>query len=50
MGLLPSRLVVLALGAFLYAGLFTTEGLGLWLGLRWAEYLTIVATGGWGPW
>ena len=50
MGLSPSRLEILSLGAFLYAGLFTTEGLGLWLGLCWAEYLTIVATGEWGPW
>jgi uncharacterized membrane protein (DUF2068 family) len=43
-GLSPGRLEVLALGAFLYAGLFATEGTGLWLGLRWAEYLTAVAT------
>jgi uncharacterized membrane protein (DUF2068 family) len=45
----PGRLEVLALGAFLYAGLFTTEGLGLWLGLRWAEYLTVVATASFVP-
>lgn len=32
------------MGAFLCAGLFATEGLGLWLGLRWAEYLTAIAT------
>ncbi len=49
MGLSPGRLAVLALGAFLYAGLFTTEGLGLWLGLRWAEYLTVVATASFVP-
>jgi uncharacterized membrane protein (DUF2068 family) len=49
MGLSPGRLEVLALGAFLYAGLFTTEGLGLWLGLRWAEYLTVVATASFVP-
>jgi uncharacterized membrane protein (DUF2068 family) len=49
MGLSPSRLEVLALGAFLYAGLFTTEGLGLWLGLRWAEYLTVMATASFVP-
>jgi uncharacterized membrane protein (DUF2068 family) len=41
--------VVLALGAFLYAVLFATEGLGLWLGLRWAEYLTVVATASFVP-
>jgi uncharacterized membrane protein (DUF2068 family) len=49
MGMLPGRLVVLALGAFLYAVLFATEGLGLWLGLRWAEYLTVVATASFVP-
>jgi uncharacterized membrane protein (DUF2068 family) len=31
-------------GAFLYAGLFATEGVGLWLRRRWAEYFTIIAT------
>jgi len=44
LGLSPGRLEILALGAFLYAGLFTTEGVGLWRARRWAEYLTVVAT------
>jgi uncharacterized membrane protein (DUF2068 family) len=48
-GLSPGRLEVLALGAFLYAALFATEGVGLWLGLRWAEYLTAVATASFVP-
>lgn len=48
-GLSPSRLEVLALGAFLYAGLFSTEGTGLWLQRRWAEYLTVVATASFVP-
>jgi uncharacterized membrane protein (DUF2068 family) len=43
-GLSPARLELVALGALLFAGLFTTEGVGLWLGRRWAEYLTVVAT------
>lgn len=43
-GLPPARLEVLAIGAFVYAGLFTTEGVGLWLARRWAEYLTLAAT------
>ena len=43
-GLSAARLELVALGALLYAGLFATEGVGLWLGRRWAEYLTIVAT------
>jgi len=48
-GLSPGRLEVLALGAFLYAALFGTEGSGLWLGRRWAEYLTVVATASFVP-
>jgi len=43
-GFSPARLKLVALGAFLYAGLFTVEGVGLWLRLRWAEYLTVIAT------
>ena len=34
------------MGTFLYAGLFATEGFGLLLRKRWAEYFTIVTTGG----
>jgi uncharacterized membrane protein (DUF2068 family) len=49
LGLSPGRLEVLALGAFLYSALFATEGVGLWLGLRWAEYLTVVATASFVP-
>ncbi|HVK69650.1 MAG TPA: DUF2127 domain-containing protein [Polyangium sp.] len=43
-GLSPSRLEALGAGAFLYAALFTAEGVGLWLEKRWAEYLTVIAT------
>jgi uncharacterized membrane protein (DUF2068 family) len=43
-GLPPARLDLIAMAAFLYAGLRTIEGVGLWLGRRWAEYLTVVAT------
>ena len=32
------------LGTFLYAGLFATEGIGLLMRKRWAEYFTIVTT------
>jgi uncharacterized membrane protein (DUF2068 family) len=49
LGLSPGRLEVLVLGAFLYAALFATEGTGLWLGRRWAEYLTAVATASFVP-
>lgn len=44
LALSPTRLEVVALGAFAYAGLFAAEGVGLWLGRRWAEYLTVVET------
>jgi uncharacterized membrane protein (DUF2068 family) len=40
----PAGLHLLGIGAFLYAGLFVTEGVGLWLEQRWAEYLTAIAT------
>ena len=33
-----------AAAVFAYAALFATEGIGLWLQKRWAEYLTVVAT------
>jgi uncharacterized membrane protein (DUF2068 family) len=42
----PKQLKELSVGTFLYAGLFATEGLGLLLRQRWAEYFTIVTTGG----
>src|SRR6059058_1630072 len=38
-GLSPHRLEAVGVGAFLYAGLFTVEGMGLWRRKRWAEYL-----------
>jgi uncharacterized membrane protein (DUF2068 family) len=40
----PGSKGVLAAACFGYAALFATEGIGLWLEVRWAEYLTIVAT------
>jgi len=38
------RLKELSIGTFFYSALFMTEGIGLALGKRWAEYLTIVST------
>lgn len=40
----PWRLRLIGGGAFLYAALFITEGIGLWRQRRWAEYLTVIAT------
>jgi uncharacterized membrane protein (DUF2068 family) len=31
--------------SFVYAGLFMTEGIGLWLAKRWAEWFTVIITG-----
>lgn len=44
--LTPAQLKELSVGTFIYAGLFATEGIGLLLRKRWAEYFTIVTTGG----
>ena len=40
----PHRLEVIGIAALVYAALFATEGIGLWRGRRWAEYLTVVIT------
>jgi uncharacterized membrane protein (DUF2068 family) len=44
-GLTQRNLELLGLAAFLYATLFIIEGVGLWKARRWAEYLTVIATG-----
>lgn len=38
------KLRELSVGTFIYAAVFLTEGTGLALGKRWAEYLTIITT------
>jgi len=40
----PVRLRTVALATLTYSGLFIVEGVGLWLGLHWAEILTVIAT------
>ena len=42
--LTPDKIKQLGLGSMIYAGLFLTEGIGLWLEKRWAEWLTVVIT------
>lgn len=44
--LTPKQLRELSVGTFFYAALFATEGVGLLLRKLWAEYFTIVTTGG----
>ena len=39
-----SHLLLIGVGLVAYAALEATEAVGLWLGRRWAEYLTFVAT------
>jgi len=41
----PHQLKLLSVGTFIYSGLFLTEGTGLLLRKRWAEYFTIISTG-----
>ena len=38
------RLVLVAVGCFVYGGVFVVESIGLWLGKRWAEYMTTIVT------
>ena len=45
----PQQLELAAAGSFLYAALHGIEGVGLVLRKRWAELLTVVATGAFIP-
>jgi uncharacterized membrane protein (DUF2068 family) len=40
----PRSVLVAGLVSLAYAGLFLTEGVGLWLEFSWAAYLTVVST------
>ena len=40
----PNRLREVGFASFVYAARFFTEGLGLWLGKRWAEWFTAIIT------
>jgi uncharacterized membrane protein (DUF2068 family) len=42
----PNQLKALSVGTFVYSGLLLTEGTGLLLRKRWAEYFTIITTAG----
>ncbi|MEZ5425129.1 MAG: DUF2127 domain-containing protein [Pyrinomonadaceae bacterium] len=43
-GIDNNKLILFSVGSFLYSALQLTEGVGLWLEKRWAEYLTVIAT------
>lgn len=40
----PGKLEAIGAGTFIYAVIFTIEGIGLLMKKRWAEYLTVVTT------
>lgn len=40
----PNRIREFAIGSAAYAALFLTEGIGLWLLKRWAEWITVILT------
>ena len=41
----PKAFKDLGIGSFIYAALFLTEGIGLWLTKPWAEWFTTIITG-----
>ncbi len=45
----PHKMSLVCAGAFVYAGLFLTEGTGLLLRKRWGEWVTIFITGSFLP-
>jgi len=47
--LTPDKLTLVSIGTFVYSGLFFTEGIGLFLQKRWAEYFTVVITASFVP-
>lgn len=40
----PQRIRELGIVSFIYAGLFITEGIGLWMLKRWGEWFTVIIT------
>jgi uncharacterized membrane protein (DUF2068 family) len=42
--LTPNKIKSLGVVSFIYAGLFLTEGIGLWLVKRWGEWLSVSIT------
>jgi uncharacterized membrane protein (DUF2068 family) len=42
--LTPDKIRALGVGSFVYAALFMTEGVGLWMVKRWAEWFSVIIT------
>jgi uncharacterized membrane protein (DUF2068 family) len=43
-GVENKQLIMFSAGSFSYSALQLTEGIGLWLEKKWAEFLTVIAT------
>lgn len=43
--LTPHKMELFSFGAFFYAAVFATEGIGLFLRKHWAEYMVLISTG-----
>jgi uncharacterized membrane protein (DUF2068 family) len=48
-GLNERKLQAISVGTFIYAAIFLTEGIGLILRKRWAEFLTVIVTASFVP-
>jgi uncharacterized membrane protein (DUF2068 family) len=44
-GMGPAKFIAVGIVALIYAAIFATEGIGLWLRKYWAEWFTVIATG-----
>jgi uncharacterized membrane protein (DUF2068 family) len=45
----PAKFVAVGIVALVYATIFATEGIGLWMRKYWAEWFTVIATGSFVP-
>ncbi len=41
----PAKVEAVGIVALVYAAIFATEGIGLWMRKHWAEWFTVIATG-----
>jgi uncharacterized membrane protein (DUF2068 family) len=48
-GMGPAKFIAVGIVALVYAAIFATEGIGLWLRKYWAEWFTVIATGSFVP-
>jgi len=44
-GMGPKKVEAVGIVALIYAAIFATEGIGLWMRKHWAEWFTVIATG-----